>query len=110
MKIEWMMLVKTIQQTPQFLPQMANDDPTSGLDAPVSVSTDPPARRVSSRSNKGQTSRYKDYVQSMEASATIKPIEEPSLDSEGEDLTGCKTTGHMELELGLGRSPPELSI
>ena len=81
----------------------ANDAPTSVPDAPVSVSADPPARRVSSRVNKGQTSRYKDYVQSMEASATIKPIEEPSLDSEGEDLTGCKTTGHKEL--GHGRSP-----
>ena len=46
--------------------------------------------RRSSRPNKGQTSKYKDFVlQQFEATATDKPFaEEPSNDSEGEDVTG----------------------
>ena len=78
----------TVDQEVQSVPENANPDPQ--------VLSPPPLPRRSERVNKGKTSRFDDYVQSFEATATMKPRNEPFLDSVGEDVTEYKTTGQKQ--------------
>ena len=78
----------TVDQEVQSVPENANPDPQ--------VSSPPPLPRRSERVNKGKTSRFDDYVQYFEATATMKPRKESFLDSVGEDVTEYKTTGQKQ--------------
>jgi len=78
----------TVDQEVQSVPENANPDPQ--------VLSPPPLPRRSERVNKGKTSRFDDYVQFFEATATMKPRKESFLDSVGEDVTEYKTTGQKQ--------------
>ena len=79
----------TVEREVQSIPENADRDPQV-LPPP------PPVPRRSERVNKGKTSRFDDYVQSFEATATTKPRKESFLDSVGEDVTEYKTTGQKQ--------------
>ena len=78
----------TVEQEVQSIPETTDPDPQ--------VSPPPLLPRRSDRMNKGKTTRFDDYVQFFEATATMKPRKESCLDSVGEDVTENKTTGQKQ--------------